>query len=132
MQGFKMMRRMKDGYAPLFIHKRNRFQIGEWLIAEWTRDIPKEYAYRPGFHICSKPFAPHLKLREPRVWMIVEFEPRESIRRPESQGGLWYLADYMKMLGEMDELYPETTMASDVQTAVDDAGLESQGCFACG
>ena len=45
----------------------------------------------------SKQEAPHLSKKN-RVWCKVEFEDYEEIHRPANQGGLWYLAQRMKVL----------------------------------
>lgn len=72
--------------------------IGEWVQAEcWPT---KGYAVRPGWHTTSKPEAPHLSM-EGRVWMKVEIKDVEELVRPKNQGGLWYIAQEMKVLGEV-------------------------------
>jgi hypothetical protein len=100
MLGYKLFRKMKDGYAPLFINKKQRLQVGVEYPYE---DKPtKGFAHRPGWHVCSKMDAPHLKQEGTnRVWCIVEFTPMAEIKRPESQGGVWYLGSTMKILGEV-------------------------------
>ncbi len=85
---------MKDGsYAPLFINKRMRYEIGEWHEAE--EHETKGYAFRPGFHCTLRQEAPHLK-KEGRTWLQVEIEDYEFFDRPESQGGRWALAQKLK------------------------------------
>jgi len=37
-----------------------------------------------------------------RVWVKVEIEDYIELKRPESQSGLWYLANKMKVIGEVD------------------------------
>ena len=82
--------------GPLFINARQRIEIGTWYPAE---DHPtKGYAHRPGWHTLAVPVAPHLKLKDNRVWVTVEIEDYKQFRRPESQGGVWYLAQRMKVL----------------------------------
>jgi hypothetical protein len=87
---------MKDGsLSSLFIGKRNRLPIGEWLEAE---SLPtKGFALRPGWHCTKEPIAPHLSTID-RVWVLVEIEDYTELRRPISQGGVWYLAEKMKIL----------------------------------
>ena len=94
---FKLLRVRKNGtLGPLFINKRQVIPIGEWLQAE---DHPtKGYARRPGWHAAPIPSAPHLS-KEGRVWMRVELADVQELERPESQGGLWYLARWMRVLG---------------------------------
>ncbi len=96
---------MTDGtYAPLFINKRQRIPIGEWLDAE---DHPtKGFAHRPGWHCCASPVAPHLKRYpkngRPRAWFKVEIEDFTYERRPAKQGGVWFLAQRMKVIRRLD------------------------------
>ena len=44
------------------------------------------------------PHAPHLSM-DRRVWIEVEIDDYEQLKRPEHQGGMWYLAQRMKVLG---------------------------------
>ena len=94
---YKLLRRRRDGsLGPLFINRRQRIPVGAWLPAE---DIPtKGYAHRPGWHCCCQPYAPHLSERG-RVWYVVELEGVRMMRRPASQGGTWYLAEKMCVIG---------------------------------
>ncbi len=43
----------------------------------------------------AKPEAPHLS-KKGRVWVKVEIKEVEEFIRPESQGGMWYLAQNIK------------------------------------
>jgi hypothetical protein len=99
--GFKLFRKRKDGtYGPLFINRKQRLLPNVLYQAE---DHPtKGYAHRPGWHICAVPNAPHLSKKN-RVWCIVAFnwDAAEHLR-PENQGGLWYTAQQMQILGELD------------------------------
>lgn len=99
MIAYKLMRKMKDGYSPLFINKKQRIQPGTWLTAEQHKT--KGFAYRPGFHCCYTPSAPHLSERN-RVWVKVEVEDCTVYDRPASQGGKWVLASRMKIIGEIN------------------------------
>lgn len=98
--GFKLFRKRKDGtYGPLFINRKQRLVTGVLYPSE---DVPtKGYAHRPGWHILEKPVAPHLKETDDRVWCWVYFTPDAVIKRPESQGGVWYLSNKMFILGEV-------------------------------
>ena len=99
MKAYKLFRLLKSGQiTPLFINKTYRLPIGEWLPAEEHRT--KGFAFRPGWHCTSKPEAPHLSKKN-RVWYEVEIEDYEEIRRPENQGGLWYLGKKMKIIKEV-------------------------------
>jgi len=96
MIGYKLFKQRKDGsIGPLFINARQRIEIGvEYPYEAHER---KGFAFRPGWHICSKPFAPHLSKKN-RVWAKVEFSLMDTIKRPESQGGIWYLGKTIKVL----------------------------------
>jgi hypothetical protein len=93
----KLVRQMRDGsLSSLFIGKRDRLKEGEWLEA---RCIPtKGFAVRLGWHCTKEPIAPHLSMKD-RVWVKVKIEDYTKLHRPESQGGVWYLANRMKILG---------------------------------
>jgi len=96
MQAYKLFRQRKDGsIGPLFINARQRIELNTWLPAEAHRT--KGYAYRPGWHCCLRPEAPHLS-EKGRVWCLVEIEDYTTYARPESQGGTWVLANHMKVL----------------------------------
>lgn len=93
---YKLVRKMKDGtIAPLFINKKFRFPIGEWL--EYESHPTKGFAYRPGWHCTLKMEAPHLSEKN-RVWVKGLVENYELYDRPESQGGTWVLAKRFKVL----------------------------------
>lgn len=99
MKAYKLVRKMKDGsIAPLFINARFRFPIGEWIEAE--AHPTKGFAYRPGWHCCFKPVAPHLS-EKGRVWIEVEIGDHVTYNRPESQGGQWVLANMLKVVKEL-------------------------------
>ena len=99
MTGYKLFRKRKDGtYGPLFINCRQKLIPGVQYIAEEHKT--KGFAFRPGWHVCSKPEAPHLS-EKGRVWCKVEFDFRAMIQRPEYQGGIWYLGNTLKILEEI-------------------------------
>lgn len=100
MKAYKLVRQMKDGaLSPLFINKKSRLPIGEWMNAEEHKT--KGFAFRPGWHCTLKPIAPHLhmnpKNQAKRVWVEVEIEDFTIEQRPENQGGKWALAKRMKI-----------------------------------
>jgi hypothetical protein len=98
MVGYKLFRLMKDdSLAPLFINKRQRLQHDCWYDAEAHRT--KGFAFRPGWHVCTEPIAPHLS-EKGRVWRKVEVEDFVYIERPVQQGKFWMLANKMKIIGE--------------------------------
>ena len=97
--GYKLMRKRKDGsYGPLFINRKQKLYPHIWYDAEVHPT--KGYALRPGWHICAEQDAPHLS-KNHRVWVIVAFDKATKHLRPENQGGLWYTANRMRILGEV-------------------------------
>ena len=96
MIAYKLFRQLKNGeLTSLFINKKRRLPIDEWLIAE---SFPtKGFAHRPFWHCTSEPVAPHLSEKN-RVWCKVEMEEYEKYDRPSNQGGLWYLANKIKII----------------------------------
>lgn len=98
MIAYKLMRVRADGaVTSLFIGKSRPLPIGKWIKAE---EIPtKGFAFRPGWHAMDKPEAPHLSKRG-RAWFLVDLKGVVTIERPKSQGGVWYLARQMRIIGE--------------------------------
>lgn len=95
MIAYKLVKQRKDGsLGPLFINARFRIPFDKWLQAEAHKK--KGFAFRPGWHCTAKPYAPHLKWTENRVWCEVEVEDYREENRPVSQGGLWFLANRVK------------------------------------
>jgi hypothetical protein len=102
MIAYKLFTVRKDGtIGPLFINAPQRIPTGDWLPAEAHRR--KGFAYRPGWHCCRVPVAPHIKLRDGRAWYIIEVEDFTTYARPESQGGAWILAKRMRVIGPLQE-----------------------------
>jgi hypothetical protein len=100
MIAYKLIRKLKDGsLSPLFINKKSRIPIGIWLDAEEHQT--KGFALRKGWHCTLEPIAPHLS-KNNRVWVKVEIEDTELYNRPKSQGGVWVLAQRMKVICEID------------------------------
>lgn len=97
MEGYKLFRRRKDGtLGPLFINRKLRVPVGVWLKAE-SHPTPG-YALRPGWHATLHPIAPHLRQGGDRVWCKVQLDGFRTYARPESQGGTWVLADYLRVI----------------------------------
>lgn len=97
MIAYKLFRRRRDGtLGPLFINTRQVIPLREWLAAE--EHETKGFAFRPGWHCTKSPVAPHLYPRRDRVWYRVEIEGTTEMKRPESQGGTWYLANRMRVI----------------------------------
>ena len=97
MIAYKLFHRRKDGsLGPLFINRKQRIPIGEW---EQCGFYPtKGYAEREGWHATLEPKAPHLRQTGDRVWCKVQLMQCETYNRPESQGGTWVLAKFLKIL----------------------------------
>jgi hypothetical protein len=94
---YKLFRRRRDGsLGPLFINRKLRVPLNQWLEAESCPT--RGYALRPGWHCTLQPIAPHLSTRG-RVWCQVEVQGVEEFRRPASQGGAWLLARRLRVLG---------------------------------
>jgi len=95
-KAYKLIRLRRDGsLGPLFINRRQRVPIGEWLPAVCYPT--KGYAVRKGWHATLKPVAPHLT-EKGRVWAEVRVRDYEKLERPEAQGGTWVLAQEMKVV----------------------------------
>lgn len=99
MKAYKLVTKRKNGSLDtLFIQKRAILPIGKWLKAEFHPT--KGYAPRFGWHCTFYPYAPHLKEKN-RIWVKCEIKNYRIYNRPESQGGLWILADDMKITKEL-------------------------------
>ena len=99
MIAYKLVRKLKSGkLTPLFINKTQGIEFDKWYKSECHPT--KGFAVRQGWHCTSKPEAPHLS-KKGRVWLKVEIEEYTEFKRPESQGGLWFLADKIRFLGEV-------------------------------
>ena len=104
-ESYKLFRKMKDGYAPLFIDATNLIQVGEEQECK-TNLHKKGFAKRVGWHCCYKPLAPHLttspKHGAERVWVEVDVSGWiENYPRPESQGGAWFTCQHIKLIKEL-------------------------------
>jgi len=101
-RAFKLFRIRNDGtLGPLFINCRQRIPIGEWLPAE-IRHRRKGFAYRPGWHSSVEPRAPHLSDRG-RVWAEVEIADFHPYKRPERQGGVWFLSNWIRVVRVLEK-----------------------------
>jgi hypothetical protein len=93
--GYKLFRLRKNGtLGPLFIDPKLVVRPYVWLKAKAVRT--EGFAFRPGWHACSKKLAPHLSKRG-RVWCKVSLAGVTEHYRPTSQGGLWYTARWLKI-----------------------------------
>ena len=96
---YKLVRKMNDGaISSLFINKKTRLPVGKWLDAKLYPT--RGFKVRKGWHCMMKPKAPHLS-KNGRVWVKVEVKDYEFFERPKSQGGVWVLAQKMRVIEEM-------------------------------
>ena len=92
---YKLLRVRRDGtLGPLFINRKQVIPVNQWLEAK--PGCTDGFAFRPGWHACSKKSAPHLSKRG-RVWVRVQLQGVTKHHRPKAQGGLWYTAELMKI-----------------------------------
>ena len=98
-KAYKLFRIRKDGtIGSLFINRKQKLVMGKWLVAEDHET--KGYAHRYGWHCTAKPNAPHLS-KSGRKWFSVYIRYFKKIKRPVSQGGLWFLAKRLKIIKEL-------------------------------
>jgi hypothetical protein len=96
MIAYKLFRVRRDGsLGSLFINRTARIAIKETLQADSY--ITPGYAFRPGWHCCQFPNAPHLTMKG-RQWWAVDIADFDTMERPAAQGGRWYLAQKMRVL----------------------------------
>ena len=96
MIAYKLLRVRADGsLGPLFINKRQRIMPKVTMEAEAHRT--PGYQFRPGWHCCQFPSAPHLTMKG-RQWWSVDIYDFEVLERPAVQGGRWYLAKQMRVI----------------------------------
>jgi len=99
MIAYKLFRTRKNGtIGPLFINRKLVLNLDEWYDAE--SHPTKGYTYRPFWHCTSQPIAPHLS-EKGRKWYMIEMEDFTEMNRPKSQGGLWFLANKIKVIKEI-------------------------------
>jgi hypothetical protein len=99
MKAYKLVRKLKSGeLSPLFINKQLRIPFNKWLQSE--EHETKGFKFRKGWHCTLKPNAPHLSNKD-RVWVEVEVRDFKYFNRPESQGGVWVLANEIKFIKEI-------------------------------
>lgn len=92
---YKLFRLRRDGtLGPLFIGRTIVVPVGKFVKAKAIRT--KGFAFRPGWHACAAPKAPHLS-KQGRVWCAVTLRGVKEHHRPESQGGLWYTAKQLRV-----------------------------------
>jgi len=99
MKAYKLFRVLKNGeIAPLFINKKARLPLNVWLDAE--SHPTKGYKFRPHWHCTSESTAPHLSEKD-RAWFEIEMDDFIEYKRPDNQGGLWFLANRIKIIKQL-------------------------------
>ena len=93
--------RRNRSIGSLFINRQAVLPVGEWLTAACYPT--KGFAVRTGWHATPAPIAPHLGTTG-RAWFRVELDEITAIDRPECQGGQWFLAGRMRILGPISNL----------------------------
>jgi hypothetical protein len=93
---YKLFHVRRDGsLGPLFINKTQRVEVGVKYHAE--NHPTTGYKFRPGWHCCEKPIAPHLH-KKGRAWYMVKIDDYVAYTRPKTQGGRWFVAQYMTVM----------------------------------
>ena len=96
---YKLFKKYKNGTLhSLFINKKEVIILNKWIKSSFHPT--KGYITRPAWHTVSKPQAPHLSTKN-RIWCKVEIKDYTKLIRPKSQGGVWYLANKMKVIKEL-------------------------------
>lgn len=103
MIAYKLVKRRKDGsLGSLFINRKQIYSVNEWMYAN---DYPtKGFAHRPGFHCTWKPEAPHLSMKEDRIWVRVFIDDYFICPRPKNQGGVWVIANKIMIVNVLDNI----------------------------
>ena len=70
------------------------------------------FALRPGWHVTRLPVAPHLSMKG-RVWVRCDVECVKEFKRPECQGGVWLLAEWMRVEAILDAAAVEAAVAAE-------------------
>lgn len=96
-RAYKLFRKRKSDGAvtSLFIDKSRPLRSGEWMKAE--PHLTKGFAFRPGWHCALEPVAPHLGMKD-REWWEVEVCNWKEYHRPASQGGVWLLSEWIRLV----------------------------------
>lgn len=100
MKAYKLFKIRKDGtLGSLFIGASKVLPIGIEMQAEKdllvSENLKRKFTYRPFWHATSLPKADHLKIDAivKRVWAEVDIKEFTELKRPDYQGGKWFLAE---------------------------------------
>lgn len=96
-KAYKLFRRKRSNgdITSLFINKKEGLEVGTWLKAEDFKT--KGFAHRPGWHASHAPETPHLDEKD-REWWEVEICNWKTLKRPQAQGGTWYLSEWIRLI----------------------------------
>ena len=103
---YKLFRERKDGsIGSPFINKKQRLELNTPYLAKAYNK--SGFKFRPGWHCCQNPIAPHIKTNpksgEKRVWYKVAITDVTVIERSEKYGGNWLLAQNLTILERVDQ-----------------------------
>lgn len=101
---YKLVRLRKNNtLGSLFINRKAILPLNKWIDSKFFPT--KGYAERFGWHCTYYPYAPHLKQdNQTRVWVKCEVEECTEYIRPKSQGGIWVLANKIKIIKVLSEV----------------------------
>jgi hypothetical protein len=89
------VRKKNKGISSLFINNKKVLPQSVWLKAEDHKT--SGFKHRPGWHTMKSPSAPHLT-EIGREWWEVEICNSKCFKRPKSQGGIWFLSEWIKLI----------------------------------
>ena len=99
MTAYKLLSvRKNNTIRSLFINRKLVIPTNMWIEAKPYKT--KGYKFRPGWHCLLECKAPHLGMKN-RKWFKVKIKDWEIIKRPKSQGGIWLLAQWLYIEGEI-------------------------------
>ena len=102
MRAYKLFNKRKDNsIGPLFINRKQKIPLNTWIKAE--NHPTKGYAERPGWHCAIKPEADHLAKKSNRIWYEVEIKDYYDFKRPNHQGGKWFISKWIKVIRECQQ-----------------------------
>lgn len=96
-KAYKLVRKKKldKHITSLFINKNVPLPKEQWIKAEDHKT--EGFKHRPGWHTMRMPLAPHLT-KKGREWWEVEICNWSAFDRPEAQGGIWYLSEWIRFI----------------------------------
>lgn len=89
------VKKKNKGVSSLFINNKKILPQNTWLKAEDHKT--NGFKHRPGWHTMKEPLAPHLT-NKGREWWEVEICNSKCFNRPKSQGGIWFLSEWIRLV----------------------------------